>query len=381
MSIMREMVNDVHDRCIAYNVNMCCEVYDGQFLNFVCYSEDGTRLTRFAFLQWFFKQIQGWTKPQCVNYLVTDTIPNGVPLEVLITPDKVNLWKKHVEQVSRRRENRPASSGTNIHTQDQDDVTNLLQGSQLGSRLQRQVRDANSDEDSDDIYFNSDESSDMEDELEDILADVQELQPADQGTTFLEDLLQRLRRNKSGKINWLVLDVDDLVNDYLRKPMQCMKLVHDELNIISNLIQTYTGVKVFRMSDTKPVKINKLITNFRMSSQQLVTTTRKKYKVQTLQYWAQVKLMDPLYPKIYLQIVVANAILETNARQWLQSSTVPMTVNVPQDEYGEWHLSHECHSYPEWNEDRKQFEFRCIDPGHTLANMRSQISCYGYEFC
>ena len=160
-----------------------------------------------------------------------------------------------------------------------------------------------------------------------------------------------------------------------------MKLVHDELNIISDLIQTYTGVKVFRMSDTKPVKINKLITNFRTSSQQLVTTTHKKYKIQTLQYWARVKLMDPLYPKIYLQIVVANAIFETNARQWLQSSTVPMNVNVPQDEYGEWHLFHECHSYPEWNEDRKQFEFRCIDPGHTLANMRSQISHYGYEFC
>ena len=309
---MREMVNDVHDRCIAYNVNVHCEVYDGQFLNLVCYSEDGTPLTCLAFLQWFFKQIQGWTKAQCVNYLVTDTILNGVPLEVLVTPDKVNLWKKHVEQVSRRRENRPASSGTNIHTLNQDDVTNLLQGSQLGSRPQRQVRDANSDEDSDenfdtddgdddsdansdyiandsdvdDIYFDSDESSDLEDELEDILADAQELQPADQGTTFLEDLLQRPRRNKSGKINWLILDVNDLVNDYLRKPMQCMKLVHDELNIISDLIQTYTVVKVFRMSDTKPVKINKLITNFRMSSQQLVTKTCKKYKVQTLQYWA-----------------------------------------------------------------------------------------------
>ena len=42
----------------------------------------------------------------------------------------------------------------------------------------------------DDIQFDSDESSDLEEELEDILADAQELQPADQGTTFLEDLLQ-----------------------------------------------------------------------------------------------------------------------------------------------------------------------------------------------
>ena len=92
MSIMREMVNDVHDKCMAYNVNVRCEVYDGQFLNLVRYSEDGTPLTRLAFLQWFFKQIQSWTKTWCVNYLVTEAIPNGVPLEVLITPDRVNLW-------------------------------------------------------------------------------------------------------------------------------------------------------------------------------------------------------------------------------------------------------------------------------------------------
>ena len=95
--------------------------------------------------------------------------------------------------------------------------------------------------------------------------------------------------------------------------MQCMKLVHDELNIICELIQTYTRVKVFKISDSKPVKINKLVTNFRTSSHQLVTTTRRKHKVQSLQYWAKEQLMDPLYPKIYLQIVVANAIFETNA--------------------------------------------------------------------
>ena len=165
------------------------------------------------------------------------------------------------------------------------------------------------------------------------------------------------------------------MNDYLRK------LVHDEPNIICELIKTYTGAKVSKISDSKPVKINKLVTNFRTSSHQLVTRTRRKHKVQSLQYWAKEQLMDPLYPKIYLQIVVANAIFETNARQWIQSSSVPIDVNVPQDEDGEWHFSHECYSYPEWNDIRKQCEFRCIDPGHTLANMQSQISCYGYEFC
>ena len=86
------MVNDVRDKCMAYNVNVHCEVYDGQFLTLVHYSEDGTPLTWLAFLQWFFKQIQSWTKILCVNYLVTEAIQNGVPLEVLVTPDRFNLW-------------------------------------------------------------------------------------------------------------------------------------------------------------------------------------------------------------------------------------------------------------------------------------------------
>ena len=178
------------------------------------------------------------------------------------------------------------------------------------------------DLDIDDINFDSDNSSDLKQELEDIIANAQNLQDDNPESTFLEDLLQKLRDNKSGKINWLLLDVDDLVNDYLKNPTQCLKLVHDELNIICNLIQVYTGVKVFNTLDLKADKINKLVTNFSTSSQQLIVTTRKKFKVKSLQHWARMQLMNPMYPKLYLQIVVANAIFVINAADWLQSSTV-----------------------------------------------------------
>ena len=157
--------------------------------------------------------------------------------------------------------------------------------------------------------------------------------------------------------------------------------MHDELNIINNLIQVYTGVKVFNTSDLKADKINKLVTNFSTSSQQLIVTTHKKYKVKSLHHWAKMQLMNPMYPKLYLQIVVANAIFAINAADWLQSSTVCMRLTVNVNETGSEFVTHHCHSYPEWNEDRQQSEYRTIDPGHTLANMRSQISCYGYEFC
>ena len=249
ISMMRGMVNDVRNKCLEYKVNVWCEIYDGQCLNLVRYSEDGSPLTRLAFLQWFFKQVQSWPKAKCVDYPVTEALPNGTPLDILVTPNKVNLWMKHVEQVNRRWENRPQRTST--PGLDPEDVSQLLRGSQLGSWMRRQIQsqdvaddsedstdeddnDSDSDyitndSDIDDINFDSDNSSDLEQELEDIIADAQDLQDDNQESTFLEDLLQKLRDNKSGKINWLLLDVDDLVSDYLKNPTECLKLVHDEL--------------------------------------------------------------------------------------------------------------------------------------------------------
>ena len=56
-----------------------------------------------------------------------------------------------------------------------------------------------------------------------------------------------------------------------------------------------------------------------------------------------------------------------------------MEIRVDQDDSD--YFDHTCHSYPEYSENREQHEYRCIDPGHTLANMRSQISRHGYDFC
>ena len=287
---------------------------------------------------------------------------------------------------------------------DADDITNLLRGSQLGSRLMRQAQnelesddnEADADDTNDDpdyiandsdsdananyeSNFSHDDSSDLEDELADLITDTQDQQLLEQ-QTFLGDLLQSLRELKRGKIDWFDFDVDDLVNKYLKKPAECMKMVHDELNLVGNLIQTYTGIKVINVSDTKPIKINKIVTSLQTSSEELITKTVKRNKVKTLQQIARVKLIDPTYPKVYLQIVIANSLLETAATNWVNKSPIPMEINVDADDCGDF-FTHTCHSFPEFSDKRQQREFRCIDPGHTLANMRSQISRYGYKFC
>ena len=279
---------------------------------------------------------------------------------------------------------------------DAQDITQLLQGSQLGSRFQRQVQidtedeeEANVDDADDstedpdyianDLDYNinydsnySDASTDLEDKLADLITD----QNKQTEMTFLQDLLKSLRELNRGRINWADIYVDDLVNTCLRNPLECMKMVVDELN----LIETYTGVKIFNVSDLKPVKINKIVTSLQTSTQVLLVTSKRKNKVKTLQQVSRAALMNPTYPKVYLQIVIANSLFNLAVMNWPNDRPVTMEINVDAVDEGDY-FEHICHSAPEFSVCRQQHEFRCINPGHTLANMRSQMSRYGYEFC
>ena len=181
----------------------------------------------------------------------------------------------------------------------QKDMSNRFRGSQLGSRITRQTQGDYSDDSDDDNYgeeqddpdyvvndsdlelnysdYSGDISEDLNAELDDLIADQitdEEEETFSDEMTFLEDLLQSLRDLNRGKIDWSEMDVNDLVNKFLKHPKECMKMVVDKLNLIGNLIQTYTGIKVFNVSDNKTLKINKLMVNLQTSSQELISTRR-----------------------------------------------------------------------------------------------------------
>ena len=86
-----------------------------------------------------------------------------------------------------------------------------------------------------------------------------------------------------------------------------------------------------------------------------------------------------MYPKIYLQIVVAKCIAVSKMNQWERSSPIPMNYII--DQGNDPSFSHLSYSFPNRSSVRDNIEHRCIDPSHTLANMRSQISRHGYDFC
>ena len=410
MTTMHKMISDVRDQCMDFNVNVRCEVYGGQFLSLVHFSSTGYPLTRLAFLQKYYKELQTWSKDQCVDYLMGDTFVNRTHLDYTVTEWLITIWMNDNEKLYSRRR---TTKGKSIL--DTDDINRLLKGSQLGWRLASKVTDTqdtdyndnddddantNADEDEDfivddhfvglgdDVDYSDSESdagvdeSDLEAELEDLLNDTIEYE---EGVaveqTFLEEVLQSLCSLTPArpKIDWDEVTVDGLVNDYFRRPDACTKMLHEELNVIGSLVLTHTGIKVFNQSDTKPEKINKLIENMKTSSQKLTCTRRCQNRMKTLKSMARAVVMKPEYSRTYLHIVVGHALFETNTRVWRVQSKIPLDFHVDQED-GDY-FDHKAHSYPEFSVQRDQFEYRCIDPGHTLANLHSQISQHGFEFC
>ena len=177
-------------------------------------------------------------------------------------------------------------------------------------------------------YFSDEE--DLDEELQSFLDDEPDT-PDTSEPQFLEDVLTNFRYIGKGPIDWEDKNIDYLVSEVLQKPDNCLQLLHEHLNVVGNLILTYTGVKVFNTSDNKATKINKLTTNLGTSnSKNLMTRTQHIYRVKSLKQVCINSLLNTMYPRIYLQIVVAKCIAVSKINQWEGSSPIPMNYIIDQ---------------------------------------------------
>ena len=162
-------------------------------------------------------------------------------------------------------------------------------------------------------YFSEEE--DLDEGLQCLLDD----EPGTPDTSepqFLEDVLTNFRYTGKEPIDWEDKNIDYLVSEFLQKPENCLQLLCEHLNVVGNLILTFTGVKVFNSSDNKVTKINKLTTNLGTSnSQNLITRSHHIYRVKSLIQVCINSLLNAMYPKIYLQIVVAKCIAISKMNQ------------------------------------------------------------------
>ena len=375
---------------------VCCECYDGQFLQLVRFSEEGKPLTRLTVMQEFFKSVPLKNNKDCLKFFMDEVIPNKLELDWNIDPDKLKTWSTYCSEQRKSKGRRRSATRDTLQC---SDVTNLLRGSQLGRRLASkstvQPYDSTDDEDDseDDFIYNDSDyefesdyissdyesEDDMEMELQDLIRDTESTQDVN-SSTFLQEVLQALRAINKGSINWEIIDANDLVKDYFQNPDACLKMTHDHLNAISNLILIHTGVKVFNTSDNKSTKINKLLDNIGTTSSRLVPTLNVRRRPVSKLLDLCKKVFLRIYPQEYLQLVLMKVIYEdTMMMKWESESSIPVNLNISQGQSPQF--THCSYSYPAISPQRDQPEHRCIDPGHTLANMHSQISRHGYTFC
>ena len=158
------MIEYVRNQCQEYNIGVRCECYDGQFLNLIKFDENGQPLNQLTFLQKMYNDLTKWSKEQCINFILNEAIPNGIPISQIVTPDKIQILRRHCQQVMDRRSRHIACNQDKL---DSDDITILMSCSKLGRRIAQRVTsdttdNLSSDEDSDDedyIYHDSDVDS------------------------------------------------------------------------------------------------------------------------------------------------------------------------------------------------------------------------------
>ena len=246
-----------------------------------------------------------------------------------------------------------------METLQSSDVTNLLRGSQLGRRLaskstassgcSQQPSDSSDDEfifndseyDSESDYISSDyndSDEDMEREVQDLIRDTDSIGDIS-SSTFLQEVLESLRSINKGSINWNIIDVNDLVKDYFQKPDACLKMTHDHLNAISNLITSHTGVKVFNHSDNKSTKINKLFENIRTASSKLVPTPNVGRKTISSLLDLCKRIFLQIYPQDYLQFVLMKVIYEDSMMKWESEGSIPLNLEISQGPATHLHIA------------------------------------------
>ena len=220
-------------------------------------------------------------------------------------------------------------------------------------------------------------------ELEHELVGILDTSEDEEYETFLSDVLKSFHEWKT-KTNWEIIDVEELLNTYLTTYDGALTSTHSELNTISTLILTYTCRQIFKKSNNKLNKVNKLVGNMKgMPAHELISPrkqkTAKMKEPKSLFSMAKSKLMHKYYRKSFLEIAVAKCKLPNKMDTRKNTSHVTMDMKIENPDIKDEFFHHISFSKPNKSTKWNQVKHRTMDPTHILTNLRSQISRHGYH--
>ena len=177
---------------------------------------------------------------------------------------------------------------------------------------------------------------------------------------------------------WSSLDVESLLNDILCTPESIYKeLTSYEIDGILCVIQRRCTKKcplVVKPKMKKLMKVNFL--GHVLGHYHWYIPPHKKVKdIPMLSAICRQEVVHSV-PEDVMQVGLALWTLRYDLEDWLNSSPVPVTLEIPVDPH-----EFDIFSYPEILTSRSQVESRMIDPSHCLMNLRVHATMKGFFGC
>ena len=150
--------------------------------------------------------------------------------------------------------------------------------------------------------------------------------------------------------------------------------VHTELNAINKICKQYTGQAMFRTSDIKRVKIDKISEMFGNKSLWKEDSASIR-NPKSLKDIAFKEVSSGNVPKAVIAVSVSRIKHHLEHKSWEDTSHIPLQIYIEHKQE-----VFKLYSFPEYSQERKQLEPRTLDPTHILTNLRAHACRSGFDF-
>ena len=202
-------------------------------------------------------------------------------------------------------------------------------------------------------------------------------------TPLLRNILNELQNFNS--IKWSDTTIDDLFPDMLTDGDLLMKKTTlKELQIICVELRCISGRNWSSNDMVKNEIVNTIVRGFGGNSfadrPERKRETRK-FNPETLLRECTNLIKGPDYPVEHIQVPLASLTQIELRKEWYENATTPLFGIVPEKNNSAATEHFQYFSYPEFNRERNQLEFKTFDFTHILTNIRTQILTRGLPYC
>ena len=198
------------------------------------------------------------------------------------------------------------------------------------------------------------------------------------GTSCIKTILRKLQQIEN-KHSWKSETVDTLLKKYFGSKAALSKLFMYEMDVINAEVIDSFGKELFKKTDSKTIRINKIFQQLKSIPQLLIYESsddklHTTYEPKSLReiYWNFIILGK--YPKEFLAAVHCNINHSEHVRMWESKCAVDMKLHLP------WiNCEHTIFNYPEYSHERQQLEMLTFDYTHILNNLRFHICNKGFD--